>query len=325
MCIIAYIPAGTQISEEMMKINFKNNPDGAGMMWKKGADKMVHIKKGYKTVEDLMNDYYKIPVEFERAVHFRIATSGKIGSATCHPFPVRKNVEDMKKDSDTTNVALMHNGVISFCTPKGGMSATFSDTMVFASKFLFPLRGMLNSKALQELIEHADSSRFLIFSKENTPILLGKWEEKDGIMYSNSTFKYEKRNYTCYDSDWYKNYTKKYPYLNDDEYYFGETGGKSLATTSTTKWNSNKKPLKGTDLVITVNADTSQMDLETRGRVAESIAKVLVMNACVPSPSWRATPEGLKFKVRYLPYKKDLKGGTICGYKWDYNYERTFR
>lgn len=325
MCIIAYIPAGTQISEEMMKLNFVNNPDGAGMMWKEGKGQEIMIKKGYKTVEDLMNDYYCIPETFERAVHFRIATSGKISSATCHPFPVRKNVEEMRKNEDKTGMALMHNGIISFCTPKGGMSATFSDTMVFASKFLFPFRGMMNNKALQELIEHADNSRFLIFSKENEPILLGKWEEKDGIMYSNGTFRYEKRNYTCYDNNWYNNYRKNWKGQSYDyESMAGTSTGTKAPTTlmddktSTASKKKDKIYREGTQLMMTIKADVTGLSKGKRKEVISIIYSYLKNLGCDPKEDYIITREGVSIAVGFLPFRK---GGTICGYKWDYSYE----
>ena len=324
MCIIAYVPSGKQITQEMMKVNFNNNPDGAGVMWKEAKSDKVHIKKGFRTVEDLMNEYYKLPIELERAVHFRIATSGKISTATCHPFPVRKDVEEMKKGEDITDMALMHNGIIPFCTPKGGMSATFSDTMVFASKFLYQLKGMIKSEAVQELIEHADNSRFLIFSKNNEPILLGKWEEKDGIMYSNGTFRYEKRAYSCgYGKDWWKGAGSRYARDLYDGYESGEyyAGAKALDTKITNPDGEKlltKKYGIGKDLVMIFDVDTSQMDIPERTKIAEKIHRALRARACLPSPTWRATTDGIKIKVTYLPYERK---GNIGGYKWTYKFE----
>lgn len=320
MCIIAYVPAGTQISEEMIKINFKNNPDGAGVMWKDKKTGLIHIKKGYKTPADLMVDYFKIPLEVEKAIHFRIATSGKISSATCHPFPVRKTVEEMRKPEDTTEIALMHNGIISFCTPKGGMSATFSDTMVFASKFLYPFRKMLRTKALQELIEHADSSRFLIFSKENDAILLGKWEERDGVMYSNGTFKCEKRNYYCGTTKYYGSYYG----LDYDGDYYENKWWQGIGSAKDNK-NTNKTYKTGKDLVMLFKMDTSKMDNNAILKEAERIIASLVQRECIPSMTYKTTPEGIKIKVEFLPLTWAKKGGLICGYKWTYGFEDDFK
>lgn len=189
MCIIAYAPKGKQIKEDTIRYMFEGNPDGAGIMWKPQDNALVEIRKGFMDVDALLEEYRKIPVDCEKAIHCRIATAGKVSTACCHPFPVRAKIKSLKKGKDTTSIAMMHNGTISYCNPKGGMQSNHSDTMEFVHSIVYPLRNNLDSKAIQTLITNSTLSRFLFFRQDGDPILIGHWIEKDGIFYSNDNYK----------------------------------------------------------------------------------------------------------------------------------------
>lgn len=211
MCIIAY-SADKSISIETLKNCFENNPNGAGIMYKKDFNDDVHIVKGLMTFEELKTEYDKIPDKSEVAVHCRIATSGAIGAATCHPFPVVGSIEKMKKPKMKTEMALMHNGVISFCTPKNGMKESYSDSMLFTKQFIEPLKYRLDKAYIQSLIEESTNSRFCIMRKGKVTLLLGTWVEHEKNQYSNSTYKKTIQYYYEYQG-------KKYPYAST--YYNG--------------------------------------------------------------------------------------------------------
>lgn len=200
MCVIAYVPSNAVISDETIQTMFKNNPDGAGLMWKPLDGSPVQILKGFMKLEELLEAFHRIPSQCEKAIHCRIATSGAISTATCHPFPVRSSVDTMRKCQDQTSMALMHNGIISYCTPKGGMKARHSDTMEFAQDILFPLRNQLDKFPIRTLLEESTNSRLLIFRQYGGTIKLGKWEEENGVYYSNQTYKASRTIYpkTCY-------------------------------------------------------------------------------------------------------------------------------
>lgn len=207
MCIIAYAPQGVQISDATIVRMFRNNPDGAGVMWKTGADERVQIVKGLETADELLKVWHNIPAEYEKALHCRIATSGKISVACCHPFPIRDRMDTFKTRSCSCDSAVMHNGVIRFCTPQEGMRANYSDTMVFASKVLAPLRNSLNSPVIKRLLEQSiDGSRLLIFRQFARPLMFGYWVLHQGVYYSNSTF----RSCNYYFEDEYYNENDKY-------------------------------------------------------------------------------------------------------------------
>ena len=54
MCIICIKKAQKpMVSDERIKYMFSRNPDGAGIMW--AEDNKVHIKKGFLTVQSLLD------------------------------------------------------------------------------------------------------------------------------------------------------------------------------------------------------------------------------------------------------------------------------
>ena len=189
MCIIAYAPSGVSINEDTIKVMFKGNPDGAGIMWKPTENSAVEIRKGFFKVEELIKAYKKIPVECEKAIHCRIATAGAVSVGCCHPFPVRAKTEAMTKAKDRADIVLMHNGIIDYCNPKQGMNSKYSDSMLFAKDILYPLSKQLDRKAIQTLIEESTDSRLLIMRQHGETLMFGNWKFEDGVYYSNGNYK----------------------------------------------------------------------------------------------------------------------------------------
>lgn len=218
MCIIAYVPSGAKLEEETIRTMFENNKHGAGLMWKPRDNAQIEIRKGFMDVESLLKAWRTIPERCDRAIHCRIATSGKISTGCCHPFPVRAKTTAMRKAMDKTNVALMHNGIISFCTPKKGIKADYSDSMLFASKVLFPLRKQLGTEAVQLLLDNCSDSRLLIFRSDGDAIMSGSWYFDNGVYYSNMSY----RPYSFS----YKNVTNKY--LADYCGLIGDSGDEDI-------------------------------------------------------------------------------------------------
>jgi hypothetical protein len=158
-------------------------------MWKPKDGAPIEIRKGFMKVEELIEAYYNIPQECEKAIHCRIATSGKVSTACCHPFPVRAKTTAMREAVDSAPVALMHNGIITYTTPAKGMASDYSDTMLFASRILYPLQKQLNEWHIQTLIESSTTSRLLIFRQDGEALVFGDWKFEDGIYYSNDNYK----------------------------------------------------------------------------------------------------------------------------------------
>ena len=206
MCVIAYVPAGKQIKDETITAMFRNNPDGAGIMWKPLDGSKIQIRKGFMNGYELIEAYKQIPVDCEKAIHCRIATSGKISVGCCHPFPVVSKLKDMKNATDETDIALMHNGVIGFCTPKEGMNAKHSDTMKFAQQYLLPLKEQLDFPPIKNLISESTNSRLLIFRQDAKTLMFGDWKKEDGIYFSNLYHKFDVNR---------KQAPKSYGYIDD--------------------------------------------------------------------------------------------------------------
>lgn len=203
MCVIAVYKKGIEFDYEELRNCFYGNPDGAGFMYQ---DKHgVQIHKGFMDVESLIQELEKLPTTMDRVVHFRIATTGKISPATCHPFPVSKSFKAMGKEKYHTNIGVAHNGILRDFEPKNKMKAEYSDTMNFVKNVLFDLEksNMLHTQTGQYLIDKAlDNSKLAIMTK-NRLQLHGDWQasKKSGAMYSNSSYLSYKSYYGVY-GDW---------------------------------------------------------------------------------------------------------------------------
>ena len=229
MCIIMYSPSGKTISEDCIRNAFENNPDGGGVMWydKNGS---VHYKKGFDKVDELVRFYNALNPNLPRAIHCRIATSGKVSTKTCHPFPIVKEISNMGNASGLAlNGALMHNGIFSRYTPTLGMNCEYSDTMNYTSQVIFPLvrSKCINNEGVINLLQDM-TSRLLLFLPKFQIMRFGSWVEnkEEGFFASNST--YEKKTYVYsrspynygsygYWGDYADDYDYPYTYKNTTE------------------------------------------------------------------------------------------------------------
>lgn len=91
MCIAIYKPAGKTIPEQQLREAYVANPDGWGYSFY--AD-----FSGIKVFQSVIIDFelfyysYKVWEELQHLIHFRTASSGKIGEQYCHPFYVNDNL-----------------------------------------------------------------------------------------------------------------------------------------------------------------------------------------------------------------------------------------
>lgn len=83
-------------------------------MWCTGRTRYLLIQKGFMTLEALLDALNAAAIQERDTViyHFRIATSGGITPANCHPFPVSANVNDLKSLTIACKAAFVHNGVL---------------------------------------------------------------------------------------------------------------------------------------------------------------------------------------------------------------------
>jgi len=180
MCIGIYVPEGKYVNKKTLKVCYENNPDGAGLMYSDG--KNLIIDKGFFSFKSFWKEYRSIMQGDKKksgiVLHFRVATHGNISKRNCHPFQVNENL------------GFVHNGMIDIKMEKG---STMSDTAVFNELILKKLPGnWMNNDSIIELISGYIGQSKLIFMDSTGSVLiinksLGEW--KDGIWYSNTTYK----------------------------------------------------------------------------------------------------------------------------------------
>lgn len=228
MCIALYIPTGKTITEQQIRNSFGNNPDGAGVMhYDRNGD--VIYAKGFMDVESLLA-YWKhnTTSKYPRAIHCRIATSGKISKGCCHPFPITDNLDTMLEPRGKSKTGcLIHNGVFARYTPVEGMKSLYSDTMYFTQKVIYPLRQVLDNSGVDELMADM-TSRVLVFLPNYEVHRYGKWEyeKENGFYASNSTYDYSTIDWKKYTSAINTTTTTTKPYYygtdygwSDDDYW----------------------------------------------------------------------------------------------------------
>jgi len=177
MCVICFKNLGAELSREDASLMWEANDHGAGYaLWDETSQDWL-VKKGFMSFEGLWKEIEPYcGRDHILVVHFRIASRGKVVPDLTHPFPIE--MEGGK------TAWLFHNGTLSI-VPEGGLS----DTAQFA-KELSQLR--LNKEQLKTLLsgklgdELRGHSRFaVVFPGEREPLLLGSWEEADGLKVSN--------------------------------------------------------------------------------------------------------------------------------------------
>lgn len=218
MCIIIAKPENIQLpSKETLEICFQNNKDGAGIMFAhKGS---VHILKGFMTFQSLIDKINELSKKINldkisMIIHFRIGTQGKTNEENTHPFPITEDILKLTSNKVVCNIGVAHNGIISLT--RSYTSMDYSDTVLFVRDYLSCIVEKpdfyKNPKMLKIIGKLADSK--LAFLSNNGHITtIGEFINKDGVLYSNST--YVKRNYY--------NYGYSYPY--EDEWGNGDGNG----------------------------------------------------------------------------------------------------
>lgn len=188
MCIIAIKKSGVDMpTKETLQNCFDNNPDGCGFMYRKGSQ--VVIDKGYFDFDQFYKQLMRKNFSKKDTVifHFRIATHGAITAAQCHPFPVSKNERELGLRNYQTDMAMVHNGMLS-AMPK---HKTLSDTMLFVRDVLADdaIRPNLHRTAVQLLIQEATIGSKLAVLTKDSLTLYGKFiSDFGGLLFSNDTY-----------------------------------------------------------------------------------------------------------------------------------------
>lgn len=183
MCIAIVTKAGATCTDTTIRAAASANKDGGGLAYVK--DGKVVIEKGFMKVDDFLTKYHELQeqgvhLDNPMLIHFRIATTGEVGPANCHPFAVGAG------DGDA---ALIHNG--SFYG--GQYNARKSDTCVVAEriggKFLYEPTLFAKEKIGKRLGNYNKvallyaTGDYIIINEEQ-----GAWNDDQSIWYSNSWY-----------------------------------------------------------------------------------------------------------------------------------------
>ncbi len=190
MCMIVYKPEGVPLpSFESLQECESCNPHGIGYMYI--HDGSVVINKGIKNVARLWRkikyDDNMVGLKDRKlAIHFRMATHGKINTANCHPFPISNIDSELSARYIKCDKGLVHNGVINIRNKQPDKS----DTYIFTKEYLanFDWNGLNAAyKLLDDEIFLSD--RVLIFNKDGKHLMWGSWnKDTDGCLYSSGRY-----------------------------------------------------------------------------------------------------------------------------------------
>lgn len=190
MCIICVSPKGVrQPSFETIKTMFNRNPHGAGYMCIR--DGRVFISKGYMFVHQFLYavEHENFTAEDSVVYHFRISTQGGVKPEMTHPFPLSRNLEDMKALDVFCRCGVAHNGIIPVTADD--KNKTYSDTALFVTKYLADLirkpSDLHNPKTLH-LIETLAQSKLAIMDENGDIETVGDFINIDGLLFSNRSF-----------------------------------------------------------------------------------------------------------------------------------------
>lgn len=177
-------------SKDVLKVCFKNNPDGAGFAYCRDGN--IVINKGFFTFEGFYKALESANIKKHESalIHFRVATHGKINIENCHPFPIVDKFVKMTNPIIKSNDSVMvHNGKLTIPIT----SSIYSDSMHFA-KTLFGFDRKNNKDFIDYIIRPTEKNkrgnRIGILNTDGSTEIYGVgWIEEDGIMYSNDSYK----------------------------------------------------------------------------------------------------------------------------------------
>ena len=189
MCIIVVkqTPTITEQQWKWLRTCFNNNPDGAGMMWRRRGK--VVVSKGYMEWQEFEDAVKRHRLDRVNPIvfHFRFATHGSISPGNCHPFPISRKIRDLQALDLTCSVAVVHNGILDVAIPKG---SKLSDTQVFVRDVLSSTPYEMMAHPAYQLLLATTGSKF-VFLTSNTLCKVGEFVEDEGWSFSNTGYKFE--------------------------------------------------------------------------------------------------------------------------------------
>lgn len=199
---------------------FEYNRDGAGFMY---VDKRrVIIEKGFMNLEIFINRFQELCKKYNDfkqkalVIHCRIGTSSGNTPENTHPYAITTKEKRLHKLYDETDLAVVHNGIISSYTPKNKNSSV-NDTQKFILEYLAPIHKHFKTAykmgKFRDGIKDITNSKFVFLDKEERTYYVGDFVNENGLKFSNTTYKDMKTYYSNY-CNW--GWKKSNDYYYDD-------------------------------------------------------------------------------------------------------------
>lgn len=202
MCLIVCKPIGRDLpGDQELTRWFKTHDDGMGMMFNT-QDRKVHILKGAMTPGEMLTLHAMMiklikpldPRDVNVVYHFRQATHGSVRPGNCHPFPITKDIDQLRATEIITERGIVHNGVIWDYGTYSNKSWSFdikddlSDSQKFIIDYLADMGSHIHNKGTRKLIAAFTDSRFAILDTHGIDTI-GKFIKDKGLYFSNGTYK----------------------------------------------------------------------------------------------------------------------------------------
>ena len=205
MCIIVAKKKNVSMpSINILKNCFNNNPDGAGIML--AAKDPVWGFKGLMTFEAFESKLKVLRKRFGNldklavVMHFRIGTHvGNIPENT-HPFPLSTSYDNLRALEWTSKQGMAHNGIIHATSMHDDVwDENVSDTMVFVKRVAAPVSKhafITKPHDLLDMLYLVADSKLAFMDGRGNLVTAGKFENVDGVLYSNGSYTKRKSYYT---------------------------------------------------------------------------------------------------------------------------------
>jgi predicted glutamine amidotransferase len=195
MCIIIVKDKNIAFPDDkILEVCFKNNPDGAGFMVAIGG--RVEIHKGFLQYPDFIRALYSVRARtgdnVPYVLHFRITTQAGVKASCTHPFPISRDMDDLKKIKCACALGMAHNGILSL-TSHYDKKIEHNDTMEYITSVLAKLikcNDFYNDSDIMDIIKiTSKGSRFAFLSGDGTITMVGNgWQKIGDIYYSNESY-----------------------------------------------------------------------------------------------------------------------------------------
>lgn len=207
MCLIGIKKKGAPLVDllaESISVAYQSNRSGFGIALKRASSKTIWFKKGYDSLNDVLEDVrsLRIQKDDEFMFHGRVATFGTVNKANCHPFILGESIEDtgtIISDPNLKRPVMSHNGIISELSR--GYGGKYSDTRIFVSKVFSGDEGKVNLELLKNdpfllEVKYADwmtyGGKFAFLFPDRDLITIGRFVEDEkhpGYIFSHSGYK----------------------------------------------------------------------------------------------------------------------------------------